>query len=129
MPAFEVRDLEQDAVLWLAPGGTPADAYGQFTVGNPVQIKVRWLDVQNEALDSKGNLITTDVTVIAAQDIAIGSVLWQGLLENWLGTGSGVQPDGLVEVKTRNVTPSIKNRETRYEFGCLRFRDTLPNFS
>lgn len=104
---------------------TGYDSYGQPTVGQPVQIPVRWIFEKREAVDPKGNTITLDGTVIVARDIDIGSHMWLGELADWYGTGSGSNfPDELLyEVKTFQKTPDIKGRAIRRIVGIMRLHN------
>ena len=124
MPAPELSYLLQTAVLWSAAG---IGDYGQPTISNPTEIRVRWNDVQSEALDPQGNTITVDASAIVNRDVSIGSILWLGTLTNWVGTGSNDQNGKLMQVKTFNSTPDLKNRVARREVGLIRLRDTLPS--
>ena len=125
MPAFEIKDLPHDALLW-EPTGT--DRYGQTVVGDPAEVKVRWNTSRRNVLDAKGDTVALDATVIAKQVISIGSRLWKGLLDDWVGTGSGaaVTDEEVHEVKTVKITSDIKGRNTRYEYGLIKFRDIPP---
>src|SRR5882757_2595614 len=116
MPPLERTDLLQRAVLWSASG---RDRYGQVTVGDPVEITVRWLDQQSQMLDPQGNTVTVDVTVVVQQDIKIGSQMWLGELADLIGTGS--EPEtGRMEVKAFNSTLDIKARNNRRTIGLMR---------
>lgn len=126
MPALVIKDLNDWAVLWLFTG---YDGYGQAMIGAPLQIPVRWLTRHSEALDAKGNTITLDATIYVAQDIAIGSHLWHGLLADWYGTGSGTAtPDEMLcEVKTFSKTPDVKGRTLRRQVGVVRLHNKGAN--
>lgn len=119
MPLLEIADCFQKIVLWSFTG---YDTYGQPTVAAPVQIVGRWIVQKSEAVDPKGNTIALDGTVIVTQDIAIGSHLWLGNLNDWYGTGSGLsQADELLyEVKTFQTTPDVKGRALRRVAGVMR---------
>lgn len=119
MPLLEIADCFQEIVLWSFTG---YDAYGQPTVAAPVQIVGRWIVQKSESTDPRGNTITLDGTVIVTQDIAIGSHLWLGNLNDWYGTGSGLsRADELLhEVKTFQTTPDVKGRASRRVAGVMR---------
>ena len=122
MPDIESSDRYQTAVLWAAGG---YDDYGEQTVGDPVEVQVRWVNNRSEALDANGNMIAIDATVVLAQDVAIGDKMWLGTLDDLPGTG--YQPDeDVMEVVTFGKTPDLKGRFYRREAGLKRFRDTLP---
>lgn len=124
MPPLETMDRHQDAVLWAATGA--ANHYGEPLVGSPVDITVRWVNQQREMLDPQGNTVAVDATVVAAQEIPIGSVMAEGTLADWLGTGSGEEPSGRMQVKAESWALDLKGRITRREYGLMRFRDSMP---
>lgn len=131
MPPPELSYRRQKAVLWEAygprEGSKRYDRYGQVKVIAPVEIEVRWITKQSEALDPQGNTITLDATVVSAQKIPIGSTMWLGELSDWYGTGSGGDDSEVMQVKTSDITVDLKGRVTRYEAGLMRYRDTLPD--
>lgn len=124
MPAFEVRDRKQKAVLWAAAS---VDNHGNTTVSDdPVELEVRWVPTQKTATDAKGNPIAVDAVVIVDRAIDIDSILWLGAMDDIPGTSFSPTTD-LLEVVTYNETPDIKNRHVRREVGVRRYNDTaLP---
>lgn len=129
MPDPEYSDLYQAALLWMATG---VDAYGQVTVNpTPLEIRVRWNNTQSERTDRDGNTITLDATVVVSRiQPPIGSQMWLGDLETWLGTGtgsgtgSGNVGDELMQVKTIDAQKDLKARSTFVTVGLMRLRDT-----
>lgn len=126
MPAFETSDRVQKAVLWIPTGD---NVYGQKVVGtNGVEINVRWVGKTAERLNPQGNTITLDATIITDRVIPIGSIIWQGSLDDIPGTATPRIPTSrFYEVKTMNSTGDIKNRFTRYEAGLMRYSDSFPS--
>ena len=126
MPDQEIAYLLQTALLWPFAG---YDGYGQHTVG-PVQELlppyhgVRWNDNRSEAMDPKGNTVSLDASVIVSKDIAIGSRMWRGTLEEWNGAGTGsVSSQGdLYEVKTTSRIPDLRNSAVFRQLGLMRYR-------
>lgn len=92
---------------------------------NPVELQVRWVGKQSEALDPLGNTIAIDATAITNTDIVIGSRMWLGTLSDWLGTGSGSIPDEAMIVKTFNKTSDLKNRFVQRSAGLMRYTDDV----
>lgn len=119
MPAPETNARHQKAVLWPFTG---VNNHGAPTVGDPEQIIVRWVHSKRETLDPQGNTIALDATVIVDEDIAIGSEMWLGELEDWYGTGTAPDDSEVMTVKTFNKTPDIKGRVFRRELGLMRKR-------
>ena len=117
MPAPEVSDRYQDAVLWPANGW---DNHGRPTVGTPCGIKVRWLTKRSRVQDAQGNTLMLDATAIVGQRITVGSRMWLGDLDDWLGVGSGGTDNELMEVKAYNETPDLKGRFTQKTVGLMR---------
>ncbi len=134
MPFQEISHLRQTALLWPMTG---YDAYGQPTVGTPIQLTpnvypnfgVRWNNTQSEMMDAKNNTIRVDATVIVAIDVPIGSWMWLGSFNEWYGhgTGSGSSPidDHLCEVKVVAKTLDVKARGVHRQLGLMRLENTV----
>lgn len=123
MPALETRDLTQRAVLWPAQGYSD---YGEAKVGAPVEVPVRWLWGQAEALDKDGGTVALDAQAVVDREVPVGSKMWLGTLEGWYATGSGGTDAMLLEVKTSSEALDLKGRFAGREVGLMRFRGRLP---
>lgn len=123
MPSMETAFRRQFAVLWPKDG---YDGHGEPTVGEPVELRVRWNNKQRLAYDAQGNPVAVDAVVIVDQEIEVGSSMWEGQLADWYGTGSAGDDSGVMEVVTYNETPDIKNRFKRRTVGLTFYKDTLP---
>lgn len=121
MPAFEVMDLRQRAVLWAASG---YDSYGEAKIGPPVEVAVRWLTKRRTILDAQGNTIALDAQAIVKQFVSENSLIWLGTIASWMEARPAL-PE-VCQVKTYGQTPDIKKRNTRYELGLLRWKSTAP---
>lgn len=121
MPSNEESCRFQKAVLWPATG---FDDYGKVSISTVtgVEIDVRWEDVQEETLDSNGNTVTTDARVVVDQDITVGSVMWQGALEDVASP-----PTNLKQVVSFGKIPDVKGRENRRVVRLIRFSNKLPS--
>lgn len=125
MPAFETMDLQQRAVLWEKTG---QDEHNEPTVASPVEIPVRWHWKRRQVAGPNGLPIAVDVTVVVNQDVADGSLLWLGTLDDLPGTGTPYVPTSdVVQVLTRDWVPDIKARNVRRVLMCSRFNDSAPN--
>lgn len=113
MPAPEVSDLWQTAVLWPAIG---YDSYGVVTVDDPVEIACRWITGQ-QVEDGPDALAVVD------QAIAVGGRMWLGALADWYGTGSAGDETEVMEVASYKETPDIKDRVSRREVGLRYYKD------
>lgn len=117
MPALEVYDLVENAVLWPMVG---YDRFGQPAVGAPQQIKARWSRTHREVVDSKGNTIALDAEAAVGQVIPVGSHLWFGDLVDWYGTASASTDEEVYEVKSYASTADVKIRNRRMVVGLMR---------
>src|SRR5438105_1409755 len=105
------------------------DAYGQPTLGPPIELSVRWNDKQTEMLDAKGNTIAVDATVVVDRFIPVGSAMWLGRLTDLPGPVGEPEPErGAMWVRSYNATSDLKGRATFYTVGLVRSRDKLPGF-
>lgn len=124
MPPLERMDRKQTALYWEWRG---KDRYGHPVVSpDPVELRVRWINRQQEVLDRQGNTMAVDGTVILGQAVVVGSILWLGSLDDLPGTGTAAPDSGLVQVITYDETSDIKNRFVRREATFMRFTDSLP---
>lgn len=128
MPAVETAFRRQTAVLWE---WLRVNAFNEPVIDAPVEIQCRWKWGQSMQSGPQGTPTAVDATVIVAQDVTIGSLLFEGDLNEWLGhsgTGSGSAGDYsyLMEVVTANFTPDLKARNVRRTLGLRYFRDTKP---
>lgn len=121
MPPLERTDRREKALLWAANG---VNTHGQVTVAStPSEIVVRWATKRRTVVDAKGNAIGVDATVVVNQEIEIGSIIWLGSLDDAAGS---TPTSDLMEVRTYDETPDIKNRHRRREVTVARYNDTLP---
>ena len=118
MPAFEICDLKQDAVIWMPLGN---DRHGLPVVGQPREIKCRWTLSDTQSADPQGNTIQSSGKVTVAADLPPGVIMRQGLI-----CDVPDPPDQLHTVVSVNSTPDIKNRNTRINLTLMRYTDTLP---
>lgn len=130
MPPFETMDLHQYAVLWESR--TP-DSYGANSYGPAAEIRVRWVKGRSRTGRETSSSESGDVTVVVAQDVPIGSVLYEGDLETAFngtaGTADGdlIATADLFEVIGSRTTTSIHNKYTRRTLTLKRFGGRLPN--
>lgn len=129
MPAIETLDREQYAILWLYTG---VDQYGEEQFGLPSVARVRWIQKRSKVTDAKGNTTTLDGQVISNVMIPLRSAMWLGANgnSNPITQYSALQNSGatdrqVMRVETANYTPDIKNRNTRYEIGLMRYKDAI----
>ena len=119
MPSLETSCRNQKAVLWVANDLAGAD--GEPTIAAATEIDVRWENVQDQITDSQSNLVEITAKVIVNVDVAIGSVLWLGSLEDIADP-----PVDLSQVVGFKKTPDIKGRHFRRVLMLKRLGNTLP---
>jgi len=123
MCPIETSDLRQKAVLWAASGRS---GDGEYTVSNPVEIDVRWERVKDQIRDSQSNMIAIDSRIVVDQEVAIGSVLWLGCIDDYDSTATDNEFEQVVAVPT---IPDIKNRHYRRVLEVRRLGNTLPTIA
>ena len=122
MPAVEVYDLRQAAVLWPALTDPPTmDNYGEIQVGAPIEIRVIWDDQATQSMDRQGNTIALDGTVVASRDIDNGSWMWLGSLDDLEAMDGGLIQ--LMSTKKFNKATDIKNRHTARDIGLMKYKE------
>lgn len=124
MPAFDVV-FSQTALVFTKNG---TDRYGQAKVDPPVEIK--WLpsDKLREVMASAFPDISTAVesTALVDRPIIVGSIIWPGMLIDWLGTGSNKETTNLLEVRGYTQTPDLKNQSFVRQVKVMRYKHTVP---
>lgn len=125
MPPIEEHDMYDTAVLWAAVG---YDKRGQVLVAQPVEISCRWENSPTKVKDSTTNSATSHATVFSAEFIPLGSILWEGTLAAFMGTGSEGYDSGLMEVIGAPNTPDLKARFSRNQYSLSFYRDELPAY-
>lgn len=121
MPPLETSDRKQKAVLWAANG---FDNHGDVKVDAAAEIDVRWEEGQKEALDSLGNRIAIEATVVVDREIIIGSIMWLGEKAD-LAT----PPVNLKQVAIYSRTPDLKNRKIRRVVLLRKYSNELPELA
>lgn len=124
MPPFETMDRYQSAVYWAASSAGPT---GEPTLADPVELEVRWRWGSQQATAADGTPTRIDASVVLDQQVSLGSLMVQGSLADFLGTGSGVLPVEYMEVVTYKEVPDIKGVNTRYRCGLRYYRGSRPN--
>lgn len=121
MPAPEANGREQDAVLWEATGRY--DAEGRHLIGEPREIEVRWLRKRRMGTAANGSPVMLDATVVTVEEIAVGSNMWLGTLDDWYGVGSAGDATEVHEVVSYDETPDVKGREVYRTLSLIRHKD------
>lgn len=123
MPPYTESNRYQKALLWEQAG---VNAFNEPVVYEASEILVRWINKAGEMRNPQGTPVKTDASVISNQEIGIGSLMWEGSLAEWVGTGSELIDSGVMQVIAMSLTPDIKGRFIRHEVGLAYFRDTMP---
>ena len=121
MPYQETTSRHQKAVLWAASG---FDDNADVKVLDRVEISVRWEEKDIETLDPAGNTIAAEAMVVVNQDIAVGSIMWLGELEDVADP-----PVNLWTVIKFNKIPDIKGRAYRRTVMLMRHSNELPELA
>lgn len=90
MPSPIKKILRQKAVYWSTAGVRPD---GQPKYGPPVEIKCRWVEIQEEFVDSRAKRRQSRAKVYVDRDLVPDGVLRLGTLDQTAGQAF-VWPDG-----------------------------------
>lgn len=120
MPTPERANRYQTALLFTRSG---IDEYGRHTVSSPSEIKVRWDWNRRDVRRQDGTTITVEATALVGQVIAVGSQMWLGELDSWVGTGSSGDDTDLMEVVGYREVHDIKGRIATRTIDLARFMD------
>lgn len=124
MPALEVMDMHDDAVVWTTAG---VDGRGEPKVSPGREIKVRWVNVSTVF---PNNLDPTDaqqydVTLAVSEDFPDVSLFFQGTLAAWADAETTTNAV-LYQLKRTSKAKDIKGNVTRREASLIRYKDRLP---
>lgn len=123
MPSLEVEGLRQKAVLWPLAA---YDKHGDQKVNSPVEIDARWESGLREQINDNDRPIAINATIMVDRDIAIGSLLWLGELDELPDSGS---PTGLVEVVNFDKIPDTKARKFQRTVTVKKWKQDLPDIA
>lgn len=129
MPPPAYAYLNEDALLWAKAG---VDDYGEPTVSFPVQIEVRWENRQTVMRNPQGDPITVDATVVAYEEIEVGSLMWEGGFDDVPGSGTGsdqVPESDLMEVVAFETMMDLRGIVQSRRYGLKFFRETAPRYA
>lgn len=133
MPAPERSDQLQDVVYWrylgIIDGEVQLAAPVQLSISNSPPDGVRWNQTRRDAQDPKGQKITLDASLVTSTRLVPDSLVWQGSLDDWFGTGTGPETfdTELMQVKLETLVTDLKGRETSMKYGLMRYRGTPPS--
>lgn len=133
MPPPFRKNLPHRALYWrIAEGAQRTDAYGEVQVHQPVELRVRWETIRAESVnfEAQGATVAYQATVTVPQEVTIDSLMWLGGFDDWYGTGTGGDEDGLGgnlhQVKGYEEVPDTKGRDAERTAKLIRYRDALP---
>jgi hypothetical protein len=121
MPAPESDYRFQTAQLWERVG---TDEYGEPKVSERESLQVRWENKQRQMIGPNGQPVAVDATVIVTCDIANGSIMWLGCVDDL--PDDEIPLSNLMEVVAFDNTPDVKGRVFRKVVGLKRFNNRLP---
>ncbi len=115
----------QTVTVWEKTG---TDRYGEPTRGSPVEPLVRWERTRKDMMAPDGTRVNVDVVMVYGcdLDLKIEDVVYLGVLEDWVGTGSAGDDSELMKVVALDYVPNIRGDAAYREAGLVKYRDTLP---
>jgi hypothetical protein len=97
----------QTAVYW---GNPHADGFGDMAYDTPVEIKVRWTDVNDVVLNNKGQEVVSKAHVLLSDDLDIDGYLWLGTISTLPdGVTNPIQVSGSGTIIKVSKTPLLKS--------------------
>lgn len=133
MPPIETFHRHDAALLWPVVG---RDAYGEpLRQETPDEIMTRWeighagfysTGGRKEVLDPRTQSTSEEAIVVVDRYVEVGSLIWKGTLEEWLGNGTGsgsaAEDNNLLQVVIYSEIPDLKGRNIRRICTCMKFR-------
>jgi len=107
---------KQTAVYWALDSADSAgddfDEFGQPILTDPVEIKCRWDDVNEEFLDAKGAKRLSRAKVYVDRVVDINGVLMLGSLTDVDESKRPIDNDGAYEIRRLDKNPNLRATET-----------------
>lgn len=123
MASLETGYRRQKAVLWPLAS---RDEYNNVSVGSPVELMVRWTNIQEDVISPDNTVVRTTAMAVVDRDIPLGSIMWLGELINWTGTASNDTDESVMEVVQMKKVPGLKGRKIRRTVSLTRYKGQLP---
>ena len=123
MPALEVTDLHDTAVLWAKTG---SDWQGDEKLASPVEIACNWEDTDTQGVSPEGVTIGYSASVIVKQSVPMDSLMMLGTLTDLAGTGFDADNPRVMQVKSIRSLEDLKGRIPFRSLRLVRYRGTLP---
>jgi len=105
---------KQTAVYWAPSSVTEFDAFGKPVVIDPVQLKCRWDEVNEEFVAPDGTRQVSRAKVFIESDVELGGVLMLGTLTEAEASGFADDPkeeDGAWEIRAFRKIGNLKATE------------------
>ncbi len=99
---------KQTAVYWPF---SSIDQFGKKSFGDPVLIKVRWVDISEEFLDADGERQMSNAVVYVDRDVTIGGVLMLGVLADITDAVNIKENVGAWEIRRFENLPNMRATE------------------
>lgn len=90
------------AVWWVYTG---TDRFGDYTYGEPVEVRCRWDDIAAEYLDEGGARRISNAMVMVDRDMKPGGMLWNGTLEGLTDPGVPENNEGARKIERFEKSP------------------------
>lgn len=100
--------LRQKAVYWSNEG---TDEDGSTIYGEPIQIKCRWEDLNEEYTDKAGDVRISNAKVMVDRALDLGGALWLGTLDDLTSANDPMANEGAYEIKKFNTVPNINAKK------------------
>lgn len=123
MPAPETSDRWQKALLWAKLRN---DGHGDPVRDEAIELSVRWVNSRRDVNDGTGNRISLEAEALVDRKVRIGSLMWLGTLDEWPGTGIGINDEELMVVVSYEEATDVKGRIACRIVGLAKYRDALP---
>ncbi len=119
MPSIETMNLTEKAVLWTI-WDNYRDDYGNEIWNAPVEIDVRWENVNYASRDSSGGPVGIIAEVFTDREIPPLSLLWRGNLSDV------AEATNLVQVVGIETIPDLKGKNSQRTTLCKKYSKGIP---
>lgn len=100
--------LRQIAVYW-APEA--ADEFGQPGYADPIEVKCRWSDVNQQYLSINGDEAVSNAMVLVDRDLKLKGILWLGVIADLTDENNPNANEGSHEIQKFNKVPDVSGKK------------------
>ena len=114
LPAIK-KYCKQDGVYWAPLPSDPDNLYNERLYDDPIDLKVRWEDEQQEIILSDDSKATSKARIMCDQPVELGGVLFLGDTSELTDLDDPFNNDKAWKIIKIETTPNVRAKKALYE--------------